>query len=322
MEEILVHDHIDEPQSSSSYPAELERPASSEGTGTAKDFDSALVNPRQSNFQSSIYTIIVGLSKEVFTAHCDILSLSKVLGAQCSGGFQEEHSKVILLRESDPKIFASVLEYLYRGDYWPAKGNEFSRVRSADQDVRATQMRREVDIYCMADYYDLPNLQELVVEKMQMLTPLALESFLDMSEYIYDHGGPKGPFRPYFREQMGEFVPREAIRPWIDGKESISAEFAKDLFLSDLQEVEINVVVDWPSGRKVQSENHALSTEKESLRKKFRSSKKNKVGKSRRHDMLAEPVAEPAWNPTEVEVQPAIGGTYATYGDFPDESNP
>ena len=219
----------------------------------------------------------MGTSEEVFTAHYKTLSGSKVLTVQCSDDFHEGHSKVIRLKESDPKIFACVLEYLYRGDYWPKKGDEFANARSEDKDVRATQMRREADIYCMADYYDLLDLQELVVEKIQMLTPLAVDSFLDISEYIYDQGGPEGPFRAYFREQMG-LLQKEAIRPWIDARE---VEIVKDLFFPNPATGVSNneVLVNWPSGRKVKSKDDALRTAKELLRDKIRSKK----GKSPRN---------------------------------------
>lgn len=245
-----------ESQSPDRETAEPQVPASSKSTTAANGWKLALKNPRNIEFQSQIYTIIVGPSNEVFTAHCDTLSCSEVLRAHCSSGFREEHTKVIHLKDSDPETFASVLEYMYRRDYWPMKGNEFSKSRSDDEDVRALQMRREADIYCMADYYALPGLQDLAVEKMQMLTPLALGSFLDVSEHIYDHGGPRGPFRAYFREQIGEFVHSEDIRPWIDGKKILSAEFAKDLFLPNSREdsTDIEAVVDWPSERKIRSE--------------------------------------------------------------------
>ena len=196
----------------------------------------------------------MGPSEEAFTAHCDTLSHSKVLAAECSGGFSEEHSKVIRLKDSDPETFAPLLEYLYRGDYWPKKGNEFAMTRFEDAEARATQMQREAKLYCEANCYDLQDLQKLSVEKMQMLTPLRVESFLDISEYIYEEGGPGGPFRAYFREQMG-FVSKKAARPWLEGKATISGEFAADLFSSSVPESssDIKEMVEWPPDSKAPS---------------------------------------------------------------------
>ncbi|KAL8823081.1 MAG: hypothetical protein Q9191_006193 [Dirinaria sp. TL-2023a] len=287
--------------------AEPQGPASSKSTTAANDLSLALENPRHREFQSQIYKIIVGPAEEVFTAHCDTLSRSKVLSAQCSGGFEEGHSKIISLKDSDPEIFASVLEYMYRGDYWPMKRSEFSGSRSDDKDVRATQMRREADIYCMADYYALPGLQELAVQKMQMLTPLPLGSFLDVSEYIYDHSGPRGPFRDYFREQMRKFQRTEAIRPWIDRKENLPTEFAKDLFLPNVRESlpDTEVMVEWPFTRKAHVEDHAFPAW--SFGQRYDQwSKKGKLANKWGNDAFEEP-AEAETEPAETVVHEIWG---------------
>lgn len=167
-----------------------------------------------------------------------MLAESKVLRAHCSGGFEEQHSKVIKLKESDPEIFALVLEYLYCGDYWPRQCGESRSARSEDVHVRATQMQREADLYCMADYYDLPALQDIVVAKMTGLMPLTLNFFLDISEYIYENTGSigyRGPFREYFQDTIRD-VARTLVRPWVAGKDHMCADFVQDLFLSLIPE--------------------------------------------------------------------------------------
>ena len=182
-----------------------------------------------SDFQSDIFTIVVGPSEKAFTAHQDTLAQSAVLNKHCSGGFQEQHTKIINLPDVDPKIFALLLEYLYRGDYWPKCGEEFTKAHSEDRDVRATQMQREGNIYCLAEYFQLEQLQRLAVQKMQMLTPLTFESFLSVSEVIYSESGP-GPFREYFRQQIEGPLPEVADEPWILQRIANGGDFATELF--------------------------------------------------------------------------------------------
>ena len=96
-----------------------------------------------------------------------MLAKSPKLDRQCNGDFEEAKRKRIDL-DHDPKTFALLLEFLYTGDYWPFLGEEFRENRSEDEDVRATQLQREGDLYCLAEYYQMDDLQELAVKKMQV----------------------------------------------------------------------------------------------------------------------------------------------------------
>lgn len=125
-----------------------------------------------------------------------------------------------------------LLEYLYRGDYYPFIGQEFDTSRSEDEDVRATQLQREGDLYCMAEYYQLNELQQLAVRKMKMLTPITFESFLSVSEHVYSNSGSSGPFRAYFREQIIETLPLVAHKEWLLDVVAKGGDLAQDLFLS------------------------------------------------------------------------------------------
>jgi hypothetical protein len=55
----------------------------------------------------------------LFAAHADILSQSPFFAAAINGQFMEAHSKSIMLPTAQPEIFSRVLEYLYKGDYYP-----------------------------------------------------------------------------------------------------------------------------------------------------------------------------------------------------------
>lgn len=62
---------------------------------------------------------MVGPDQRLFAAHEDVLSSSPFFQAACRGQFLESHAKRIYLPEESPEILSSVLEFLYKGDYYP-----------------------------------------------------------------------------------------------------------------------------------------------------------------------------------------------------------
>jgi hypothetical protein len=67
---------------------------------------------------SSIITISVGPSERLFAAHEELLAHSPMLANLCNQQFYEVNKKISLPDET-PEIFSCVLEYLYKGDYYP-----------------------------------------------------------------------------------------------------------------------------------------------------------------------------------------------------------
>ena len=98
--------------------------------------------------------------------------------------------------------------------------------------MRATQLQREGDLYCMADYYQLDELQDLAVQKMKMLTPVTFESFLSVSEYVYSNSGTRGPFHNYFKGQIMNNLPLVVHEEWLLNVVAKGGDLARDLFLS------------------------------------------------------------------------------------------
>lgn len=98
--------------------------------------------------------------------------------------------------------------------------------------MRATQLRREGDLYCMAEYYQLDELQDLAVRKMKMLTPVTFESFLSVSEYVYSNTGSRGAFHDYFKDQIMEALPLVVHEEWLLDVVAKGGDLARDLFLS------------------------------------------------------------------------------------------
>ncbi|RDW70625.1 BTB/POZ domain-containing protein [Aspergillus mulundensis] len=77
--------------------------------------------PDGSSSSSSVITISVGPDKRLFAAHKEILCVSPFFAAACSRAQSQNplSSRRIALPEEQPEVFSCILEYLYRGDYYP-----------------------------------------------------------------------------------------------------------------------------------------------------------------------------------------------------------
>ena len=74
---------------------------------------------RSRNLTSPIVTLAVGPDGRMFAAHEDILSLSPVFKNYLKGRTSDRGERRIALPEEQPEVLSSVLEYLYKGDYYP-----------------------------------------------------------------------------------------------------------------------------------------------------------------------------------------------------------
>lgn len=166
----------------------------------------------------------------------------------CNSGFIEAQTKIMNLPNDEPRVVSLFIEYLYRGEYWPFKGAEFETYRSQHEDQRAIQMQRQAELYCFAAMYELKGLQQLAVEKMQMLTPMSFRSFLSVSEHIYTNSDASGPFRPYCRQQFEIYLPKIARSQWLDDQVVRGGDLAVDLFISNrgLFGTFEDIVIVWP----------------------------------------------------------------------------
>jgi hypothetical protein len=64
-------------------------------------------------------TLTVGADGRLFAAHEDVLRQSPFFDAACRGGFFDAQNRRISLPEEEPEVFSAILEYLYKGDYFP-----------------------------------------------------------------------------------------------------------------------------------------------------------------------------------------------------------
>ncbi|KAK3955755.1 hypothetical protein QBC32DRAFT_15613 [Pseudoneurospora amorphoporcata] len=66
-----------------------------------------------------IVTITVGSEGRLFAAHEDILCQAPLFERMLRGNYPNGQPKRILLEDEEPKVFSAILEYLYKGDYYP-----------------------------------------------------------------------------------------------------------------------------------------------------------------------------------------------------------
>ena len=69
---------------------------------------------------SAIITIVVGREQRLFAAHQDVLCYSPYFTAICRAHLHQGNEvRRIELADEEPEVFSCVLEYLYKGDYYP-----------------------------------------------------------------------------------------------------------------------------------------------------------------------------------------------------------
>jgi len=86
--------------------------------GSSKAHDAANANLAP----SPIVTLTIGREGRLFAAHEDVLLQSPFFEQALKGGYLEQsytQSRRIALPDEEPEAFSAVLEYLYKGDYYP-----------------------------------------------------------------------------------------------------------------------------------------------------------------------------------------------------------
>lgn len=71
---------------------------------------------------SPIVTLVIGSEGRLFAAHEDVLCQSPFFMQALRGGYLEQsyaQSRRFSLPDEEPEVFSAVLEYLYKGDYYP-----------------------------------------------------------------------------------------------------------------------------------------------------------------------------------------------------------
>jgi len=158
---------------------------------------------QNSTLTSPIITLCVGPEQRLFAAHESILSSSPFFAAICRGQFLESASKRINLPDELPEIFSSVLEYLYKGDYYPrllhnkrrnawelegAEGNNGGRGAVESTVVHAgtgLALLKDTLLYCTAEKYGLDELKRLALRKQGLQSGIQCSTILASARFAY-----------------------------------------------------------------------------------------------------------------------------------------
>lgn len=165
---------------------------------------------------SPIVTLTVGREGRLFAAHEDVLRQSPFFDAACRGNFPDLQSRRISLPDEEPEVFSAILEYLYKGDYYPRLLHNRSR-NSWDLEDRVrtphtspnpetgggragaasdaavfvysvgADILRDTVIYCAADRYGLEELKRLALRKQGLQAGIDVSTILRSAQYAYAH---------------------------------------------------------------------------------------------------------------------------------------
>lgn len=181
--------------------------AEDEGTGLGNGRSSAKkpsgsTEPKRirptTQFQSPIFTVIVGAGKLVFTAHQEILSKSTVFKAMCEGPFREGRTREIVLPDDSSASFCYMLQWLYAGKWESASIIE-------DVNFQIREGEKLARLYCMADRYNLKDVMNVVVEKLHDLALIPIEARVKLAREIYGNTSePNDPLTLHMEECFGK----------------------------------------------------------------------------------------------------------------------
>jgi len=163
-------------------------------------------SPVASTLTSSIATLVVGREQRLFAAHEDVLCHSPYLAAALKGKFLDSGSKRVELPDEEPEILSCVLEFLYKGDYYPRllhnkRRNTWDLEDVQDQnpggrgtsastiylsDVGGDVLRDSV-VYCAAEKYGLDELKRLSLRKQGLQSGIQVDVILRSARYAYEN---------------------------------------------------------------------------------------------------------------------------------------
>jgi len=177
--------------------------------------DSPMMESVSPNLTSAIVTIIVGSDQRLFAAHEDVLCHSPFFASALKDQFFETTSRRIDLPSEEPEIFSCVLEYLYKGDYYPRllhdkrrqtwmlEGSvETSPDLSKSPNTNGGRVAveptifhsgvgdvilRDTAVYCAADRYGLEELKRLSLRKQGLQCGIEVGTILRSARFAYEN---------------------------------------------------------------------------------------------------------------------------------------
>ncbi|KAJ6443063.1 BTB/POZ domain-containing protein [Purpureocillium lavendulum] len=154
-----------------------------------------------SSTTSPVVTLVVGAEQRLFAAHEEVLCSSPFFFNALRNGYMDPSAKRIALADEEPEIFSSVLEFLYKGDYYPRllhnKRRNSWELEPSNADgrgsVESTVYHRGIDgdllkdtvIYCAAEKYGLEELKKLALRKQGLQSGIQCSTILASARYAY-----------------------------------------------------------------------------------------------------------------------------------------
>lgn len=173
---------------------------------------SASASPR---LHSAIVTIVVGKDERIFAAHEDVLRHSPFFAEACKENYFTQSGRRIYLTDEEPEIFSAVLEYLYKGDYYPRllhdkkrntwvledaheaslspKSPQSHAGRGTAESVTIHHRRvgdlilRDTAIYCTAERFGLEDLKRLALRKQGLQSGIEVGTILRSARFAYEN---------------------------------------------------------------------------------------------------------------------------------------
>jgi len=162
--------------------------------------------PVGSSLTSPIVTLVVGRDQRLFAAHEDVLSLSPFFATMLKGQFLDAGTKKLNLPDEEPEILSCVLEFLYKGDYYPRLLHNKRRNTWDLEDAQdlknggrgncestiflsalGGEVLRDTVVYCAAETYGLEELKRLALRKQGLQSGIQVDVILRSARFAYEH---------------------------------------------------------------------------------------------------------------------------------------
>ena len=145
----------------------------------ASNLESVLTFSCSSKSISAIVTLVVGQEQRIFAAHENVLGTSPFFQNILQNQMMDSQTKKISLPDEEPEVFSSILEYLYKGDYYPRlvhnkKRNSWELEQNGDEGRPEAaiyhhsvegDLLKDTAIYCSAEKYGLEELKRVSLRK-------------------------------------------------------------------------------------------------------------------------------------------------------------
>ncbi|KAI1079032.1 hypothetical protein F5B20DRAFT_545904 [Whalleya microplaca] len=155
-----------------------------------------------STLTPSIVTLVIGKDQRIFAAHEDVLCASPWFQQTLQTQYMDpQNTKRIHLPDEEPEIFSSLLEYLYKGDYYPRlvhnkRRNSWEIEQHDDEGQGSNEstiyhhaidgdILKDTVIYCTADKYGLEELKRVALRKQGLQSGIQCSTILASARYAY-----------------------------------------------------------------------------------------------------------------------------------------